>query len=113
MSTEIVQPYAAATNQSMTSSFVVGPIETQFKDNDAFHWAWTGSPTGTFTIQVSNNPSLLGWVSLPNTGFTQPAGGAGSNFVDVNQTGAGYIQLIYTSSSGTGTMNCWFSAKSV
>jgi hypothetical protein len=99
--------------QDMTGNLASGPIEIQFKDNPAFHWMWTGTPTGTFAIQVSHDPVNLGWISLPTTGYTQPAGAAGSNFVDFNQTGAAYVQLIYTASSGDGTLYCKFAAKSV
>lgn len=104
-----------AAGVSMATDITSASIQTQWKDNVGIHVTWTGTPTGTIAIQVSNDPDRLGWQTITFTNPTpdQPAGSSGNDFFEVNQTAAGYIRLIYTAGSGTGTMLAKISAKSV
>lgn len=85
---------------------------------------WTGTPTGTFSVQVSNTyaqtpggaVSATGnWTTLPSSSFTGtypvPSGSAGGGFLDVVGTGAVWIRLIYTASSGSGNLTVVCAAK--
>jgi hypothetical protein len=71
----------------------------------SYEFLWTGTPTGVLSFQVSNdgtNPfPIAGTFSPP---ITQPAGGAGSSFVDLVVTDAAFIRPIYTRTSGAGTI---------
>jgi hypothetical protein len=71
----------------------------------SYEFMWTGTPTGVLSFQISNdgvNPfPFPGTFSPP---ITQPAGGAGSAFVDLVVTDAAYIRPIYTRTSGTGSI---------
>lgn len=70
---------------------------------------WTGTPTGTLTLQVSNVPNPdesddADWVTTTEATMTAPAGSA-SGFRDV-PTGpsAGKKRLKYVNASGSGTL---------
>lgn len=68
--------------------------------------AWTGTPTGVFSLQSSFDGGQT-WITTPgaSTEFTaQPAGGASSglwNWINVPGT---LWRLLYTATSGTGTL---------
>lgn len=74
---------------------------------------WTGTPTGDFTIEVSNdapNTTPSNWTELPDS--TQAAGGAaGSHVWYLDHIGYTHIRLVYTSTSGTGSVTARFTGK--
>jgi hypothetical protein len=85
---------------------------------------WTGTPTGTFTVQVSNSyftdpqGNVIGtpnWTNLPSSSFSGtypiPSGSAGAGFLDVVGTEAYAVRLIYTAGSGSGTLTVYGAAK--
>jgi len=78
----------------------------------SWHFVWTGTPTGTFTLWYSNvpNPNTANdndWVQ--DTGFpaTNPAGSASKAFVSVTGTAALRVRLKYVNASGSGTLVTW------
>ena len=90
--------------------------------------SWTGtSPLGTITIEVSNsykaNPdgstAVAGhWNAVPfqnSTGTIVQAiavsGNTGSAFIDIRITGAEAIRIVYTATSGTGSLTAIISGK--
>lgn len=86
----------------------------EFGGGDCVNWSthleWTGNPNGTLTLWASNRPDRsatdeTGWVqvTLP-TGMAGPAGSAGSNFVDIGNSGARAYRLRYVNASGSGTL---------
>ncbi len=99
---------------SMGASITSDPVPLQFEDNPDIQCVWTGTPTGTMVVQVSLDPTNLGWetVSFSPTP-DQPAGADGTNYFSLNQTGAAYIRLVYTRVSGTGSLSAKIAAKAV
>ena len=86
----------------------------------AYTFQWTGTPTGSFSVQISNDYSLYpnGTVNNPGTWTTLPLGGTstvsgddGSGAFDIRETGFYAIQLIYTKGSGSGTLNAYVAGK--
>lgn len=85
--------------------------------------SWTGTPNGTFVIQVpasysAANPAVVAsWATLPvfNTsgGALTAAGSASNHQVDINMVSFGRIRFQYTNSSSTGTLDAWITAKGV
>jgi len=89
--------------------------------------AWTGSPVGTFQVQVSNSyipaqvypnntPVNAGnWTTIPAADFQGnypvPAGSASNGALDVAITGFTWVRLVYTSTSGTGSLNVVIAGK--
>lgn len=93
--------------------------------NQEFSWSiqasWTGTPTGTLTIEVSNDivpiASMVGNPVGPNpaanvvnwstyTGSSVPVTGTSGNWMYISQLGPyRWVRLSYTAISGTGTLN--------
>lgn len=82
--------------------------------------AWTGTPTGTFTVEVSNTYSKNAdgsvknpgnWTALTLSAPTTATGTSGTGFIDVDQIAAYAIRLTYTPASGTGVLNAVVASK--
>lgn len=79
-------------------------------DNKGLEVTWTGTPTGTFQVMVSN--SGINFYALTfNPALTQPAGSAGGYAIDLNQLPFKYIMLQYTNISGTGVLTVYGQSK--
>lgn len=88
----------------------------------SYNISWTGTPTGTFSVQVCNDyvqpvgvqdyPLTSGtWVDIPLSSVVTAAGVADTAFIDVDVIGAAYIRLVYTRIAGTGTLNATLAGK--
>jgi hypothetical protein len=106
-------------NQSMAASFNGPPTSITYLDNLMIQIVYTGTPTGTFAIQASNDydpdisPATTNWITLPLSG-TPTAAGSGDS-IDIQMTGVGspWIRLAYTASGGAGNLNMWINGKSL
>ena len=110
--------------QSMATS-ITGPATIiQRLPGISYDISWTGTPTGTFQVQVSNTYSTSqngteassgNWTTLPAGAFQGtypvPSGSPGNGFLDVVGTEAYAVRLVYTASSGTGTLTVVPAAK--
>jgi len=111
-------------NTSMATS-ITGPVTNVFLiPGISYDLVWTGSPTGTFQVQVSNSyvpnadgtPGVAGsWSTLPVSSFAGtypvPSGSPGNGFLDVVGTEAAWVRLVYTASGGTGNLTVVAAAK--
>jgi hypothetical protein len=87
-------------------------------DNIGIQMIWTGTPTGTFDVQVSNTATTgtTGKISggtftpLGLTGGTA-SGSAGNGFFNLEGLAGAYLKLNYTASGGTGTLTAALVAK--
>ena len=121
---------AALANQTMAGVGVLSsPISNiLYKDNICYQVQWTGNPVGIFTVQVSvdYNPGLPQsyggedngmWVTVPAVdNFGNPpaaAGGPGVVNINITQIGAPYIQILYTNTSGAGTLSGYVFGKAL
>jgi hypothetical protein len=111
------------TSGDMSQSFITSSITgIQYLDNIGIQLNWTGTPIGSFSFQVSidhaqdnrGNVTVVGnWVTLAVSPTIAAAGTSDQAYVDINQTGATFIRVLYTKTSGTGTLNAFLSAKEV
>lgn len=82
----------------------------------------TGTAAGTLTLQGSNDPvpdanfpstpvwTPTNWTEIANS--SEPVSGAGTVMYDFNQTpGFNWVRVVFTSSSGTGTMTIRLNTK--
>jgi hypothetical protein len=104
----------------MTANITSAVTIVKMLSQISYDISWTGSPTGTFAVQVSdtysqfsdgtvNNPG--DWVSLPLSATPVTGGAAGNGMIDILATGTYAMRLVYTFASGTGTLNATISAK--
>lgn len=109
---------------SMTGNVISPASIIQRIPGISYDISWTGSPVGTFSVQVSNtyaqnadgsisNPGL--WNTLPPAAFIgtipAPAGTPDHGFIDVVGTEAYAVRLVYTATSGTGSLTVVACAK--
>lgn len=87
-------------------------IERSRMDNHFIELSWTGTPTGTITVLVSD--SGLSWPSLTFTpAFTQPSGSAAYEGLSIALLAAKYIMLSYTNASGSGSLTAYLQSCDV
>lgn len=108
-----------AGNMSSATITSIG-IDLNQLDLDSIQAVWTGSPVGTLKIQVSNdivavapgaNPAanVTHWSDY--TGSSTAVSGAGDITYNMTFVGYRWVQLVYTKTSGSGTLNATFSGK--
>lgn len=118
MSTQFLKSFQFAQNVSMTTSYTSSPIQVEFGDNVGIELGWTGNPTGTFSVEISisYDPATHAagnWISLALAPAITASGAADTAYIDINQTSAAWIRIVYTATSDTGTLNGFISYKPV
>jgi flagellar basal body P-ring protein FlgI len=93
------------------SGDLTGPsTNIQNLDNIGYQINMTGTMTGVFSVQVSADNT--NWVSLTLNPPLSVASGSPTNiYADINQISAPWIRLIYTHTSGSGTVNAFITGK--
>lgn len=85
-------------------------LEISKMDNQGLEVTWTGTPTGTFQVMVSN--SGINFYALTFTPLlAQPAGSGGGYAVNLNQLPFKYMMLQYTNASGSGSLTVYGQQK--
>jgi len=109
-SKRVIDTYQAITDGDMSSNITGPSTNILYTDRVSYQLIYTGSPTGTFSVQVSNDETTWEDVAFDTT---PTASGAGdTDFLEI-ETGAKFIRLNYTASSGTGTLQAKMTAKSI
>lgn len=112
--------FQTITNGDMSTAAITSSVTSiQFLDNIGVQVNWTGTaPVGTIAVQVSADYAADEFGNVTNAGnwFTLPvspavSGGTGSVYVDLNQMSAPWLRVVYTKTSGTGTLNAFITAK--
>ena len=107
---------------SMATSITSAVTETRLQDNIGFQLNWTGAPVGTFSFQVSmdyfqdiygNVVNPGNWTTLPVTPAITATGTPNTAYVDINQTSSPYMRVVYTATSGTGTITGYCDGKGI
>ncbi len=99
---------------TMATNIASDAVKCQWEDNIGIQCKWTGTPTGTLAVQISLDPTALGWETRTfSPAPAQPAGSASGTYFEVNQSTAAWVRLIYTAGSSTGTLYAKITLKSV
>lgn len=111
---------------SMTGTVISSVTNISYLDNIGVQQNWTGSPVGTFTVEISAsynediNKNVLNpgsWVTMTQpdgTSFSLTAAGTASQgYMDITQTSSPWIRTVFTGSSGSGVMSTYITAKQV
>lgn len=101
-----------------TTTVVSAAINMINVDNAGIEIAWTGTPTGTLSVQGSvsaaiDQPSVtVAWNDLTfNPAITQPAGSAGGYLINLNQFPFPYLRFKYVNASGVGVLSVFLFLK--
>lgn len=135
MQKDVSQPFLAFNAGAMASTNTIYSSISNIlhKDTVGIELSWSGSPTGTFYVQVSNSykpalaqsegagaPNNGNWTQVPltdpvagTTSLTTTTAAGNPMFLNLNQLGAAWIQIVYTNSSGSGVLNGTITAKSL
>lgn len=82
--------------------------------------SWTGSPTGTFSIQISNTytqnaaggvGNAGNWTTVTLSSSPAAVGSPGNGYIDIVGISAYAIRLVYTAGGGSGTLNATIFGK--
>lgn len=113
----------ALSGTDMSVDITSDPIWLQNIVNYNIQLVFTGSPGGNFKLQISNdlgNPQaveqqnqdfqIVNWTDMADSGQTISA--AGNHSYEVQNSGHRWVRLIWTETSGSGTMTSFrFNAK--
>lgn len=85
------------------------PLDIRYMPRACMVASWTGSASGTISIQGSVDGTTYSDMGL---GISNVVGVADNRFIDLTETAADYVRLVYTNTGGTGTLTVKGSAKS-
>ncbi len=118
-------PYKAISAGDMSQASITSSItDILFLDNIGLQMNWTGTPTGTFSVQVSNDyvPGPQGQPALKagnwnaytlSPALGAPSGSAGTTAGSLTGCPFRYVKLVYTKTSGTGSLDFFISGKAL
>lgn len=115
-------PYSVISAGSMATSLTSAVTIVQKLSMISYDvtWAAGSSPVGVISVQVSNSYSQNedgsvknagSWTTLTLSSALAISGNTGNGFVDIDATGAYAIRLVYTRTSGSGTLNVVVAGK--
>lgn len=116
-------PYSVVLNGTMDSPSSITSKVTVIQNLSMISYdvSWTGtSPVGVVTVEVSNTYSQNAdgtvrnagnWTVIPLSAPINVSGSTGNAFIDIDAHAGYAIRLVYTSTSGTGTMNAVINCK--
>ena len=121
----VLSTYQIVTAGSMAANITSTVTSIKYLDTVAFQLNIGSGATGTFDIQSSldyvqdsqGNVVVPGnWISVKSLfdSITNPAGSASEQLVtSIRALPLEWLRLIYTASSGSGTLNAFITAKSI
>ena len=71
--------------------------------------AWTGTPTGTLKLQISNDPLAGSWTDY--TGSSVSLTGTSDTTAWFFENASRWVRVVYTFASGAGTLDVYVSQK--
>jgi hypothetical protein len=99
-----------AGTMSGTNTIYTNILGIRQTDNQGIEITWTGTPTGTLSVMVSN--SGINFYALTfSPALGQPAGSAGGYVISMTALPFQYMFLQYTNASGTGTITAYSQCK--
>lgn len=114
--------FQSVTNGDMSGNITSAVTNIEYVDNIGLQFNFTGSPTGTFAVEVSidyardaqgNVTNAGNWVPITFSSPPIASGAAGQVYIDMNQLSAPWIRSRYAATSGTGSLNAFITAKMV
>lgn len=117
-----LKKYAIISGASMGANVTSAVTNIEHLDNIGIQFNFSGTPTGTFQVQVSadyaqdmngNVQNAGNWVPLALPSNPVASGSAGVVYIDMTQLSAPWIRAVYTKTSGTGTLDAFIVGKMI
>lgn len=122
-----IKPFSVITNGDMSASITSEPTILSNLSMCSYQISWAGTaPVGTVAVQFSNTYALNPDGTVGNAGTWDTAtlnymgsqvqsipvtGNADSGFIDISDTAAYAVRLVYTATSGVGTLQATLAGK--
>jgi hypothetical protein len=102
MAAEDGNPSTLLVNGDMSGNIISPNVVYPGCNNIGLQFVWTGTPTGSFFVDISLNGT--DWTPLPLDPAPVAAGAAGNNYVELAQSSPEYLRCRYVAGSGTGSL---------
>ena len=119
----VILPKLILSAGDMSASITSSATNINFLDNASIQLNFTGAPVGTFAVQGSldyspgiNNDPLANagnWVDLPLSVTPTASGSPDVILMDLSMLPFPWIRVVYTRTSGTGSLNYYIVAKEI
>jgi hypothetical protein len=118
----ILPKFKNITAGDMSANVTSAVTNIQYVDNVGIELSWTGTPTGTFTVEVSvsyeqdsqgNVINAGSWNALTLNPTPTASGSAGSFYISLNQIEAPWVRVRYIRTSGTGVLTSYICTKEI
>lgn len=96
---------------SLGSTTQSDPYDIRPYDNIGIQLIWTGTPTGTITIEAQIDSST--WTDMGVSPAITLSGSASSQLVGIRNQAFNKIRVVYTRTSGTGSLDAYLIGKSL
>lgn len=112
--------YQTISSGDMSGNLTSAVTQIEYLDNIGIQLNFTGTPTGTFSVQVSidyaqdslgNVTNIGNWIAVTLSAAATASGSANQIYIDLNELSAPWIRCIYTRTSGSGTLNAFICGK--
>ena len=113
--------YQNITNGDMSAASITSKVTNiERADNIGLQFNFTGTPVGVFSVEVSidfaqdylgNVTNAGNWVPVTLDPVPVASGSAGSVYLDLHLVSFPWIRVVYTKTSGSGTLNAYISTK--
>lgn len=111
MSRRQLPPYQIINAGNMASTVTSSTTYVGNVDGVTIQAVWTGTPNGTFAINASVDGT--DWTPLAYSNPFTASGSAGNFLTTITLSGIQQIQVVYTPSSGSGTLNAYIAGAAV
>jgi len=101
--------YVSLSAGDMSGNLTSAVTDIRWLDNIVMYLAFTGTPTGTFAVEVS--PDQQAWFPLALVPAPIASGSAGGHRIELNQLSDPYIRAKYTATSGSGSLTVTIAGK--
>src|SRR4051812_28064818 len=105
----VLEPVLFQSAMSLAATGSSNTIKIKYANLAGIQLNWTGTPTGTINLQGSLDDST--YVTMTLSAAIAPAGSADTGLIDILDTAMPYLKILYTRTSGTGSMNIYLNYK--
>lgn len=93
----------------MSGNITSSETDVSYLDNIGIQLIFTGTPTGTFSVEGSNDGAT--WTALDFGTTIAASGAAGSHLLNINQCPYMKLRTVFTFVSSTGSLDAYISGK--